>query len=98
MGVDRLLLDLRKHYAVRSHISHFKGKTLGVDISCLFYRLLSTKSVRDHYCSFPSRPVKDVVVDIQELCELAKTHDVKLIFVFDGKRHPLKQGEDQRRL
>ena len=60
MGVDQLLLDLRKRYAVRSHISDFKGKTLGVDISCLLHRALSTKSARDDCCSFTSRPVKDV--------------------------------------
>ncbi|KAF9138783.1 Elongation of fatty acids protein 2 [Mortierella sp. GBA39] len=73
-GLTALLQRLAPDAVRTQHISHYKGKSLAIDVSCFLNRFIYT--VDPH----PAR----VQRNLYRLCIYFHLHDIRPIFVFDG--------------
>ncbi|KAF9129340.1 Elongation of fatty acids protein 2 [Mortierella sp. 14UC] len=91
MGVKGLtnLLQRLAPDAVRTHrISHYKGKTLAIDVSCFLNRFIY---------SLDAHPAR-VQRGLYRLCLYFRLNDIRPIFVFDGPTRIVeKEHENKRR-
>lgn len=99
MGVK----DLQKQFLLKEqHTSNLNslgdGCRLGWDISGDLYRALQAIWSFEVFDCVPPVPLYNVLTTIKKQIVTAKTeYKVKLIPVFDGARHPMKDGETQDR-
>ncbi|KAG0200740.1 Elongation of fatty acids protein 2 [Mortierella sp. GBA30] len=87
-GLTALLQKLAPEAVSRKQISHYRGKTVAVDVSCFLNRFIY--GLDPH----PARVQRGVY----KLCMYLKLHGIRPIFVFDGPDRIIeKQRETQRR-
>ncbi|OAQ31326.1 PIN domain-like protein, partial [Linnemannia elongata AG-77] len=73
-GLTALLQRLAPDAVKTQHISHYKGKSLAIDVSCFLNRFIYT--IDPH----PAR----VQRNLYRLCIYLRLHDIRPVFVFDG--------------
>ncbi|KAK5808724.1 PIN domain-like protein, partial [Linnemannia elongata] len=73
-GLTALLQRLAPDAVKTQHISHYKGKSLAIDVSCFLNRFIYT--IDPH----PAR----VQRNLYRLCIYLHLHDIRPVFVFDG--------------
>ncbi|KAF9188205.1 Elongation of fatty acids protein 2 [Haplosporangium sp. Z 767] len=86
-GLTGLLQKLAPQAVNLHHISHYKGKTLAVDVSCFLNRFI--------YGADP-HPAR-VQRGVYRLCAYLHFHGIKPIFVFDGPGRIIEKQREVRR-
>ncbi|KFH66415.1 hypothetical protein MVEG_06940 [Podila verticillata NRRL 6337] len=83
-GLTGLLLRLAPAAAHYQHISHYRGKTLAVDVSCFLNRFIY--GLDPH----PAR----VQRGLYKLCLFFKQHGIRPILVFDGEHRIIEKHQE----
>ncbi|KAF9381831.1 Elongation of fatty acids protein 2 [Podila verticillata] len=91
-GLTGLLLRLAPAAAHHQHISHYRGKTLAVDVSCFLNRFSYVLDAQTVYGLDP-HPAR-VQRGLYKLCLFFKQHGIRPILVFDGEDRIIEKYQE----
>ncbi|KAF8945587.1 Elongation of fatty acids protein 2 [Haplosporangium gracile] len=80
-GLTALLQRLAPDAVRTQHISHYKGKSLAIDVSCFLNRFIDPHPAR-------------VQRGLYRLCIFLHLHDIRPIFVFDGPDRIIEKEQE----
>lgn len=72
-------------------LADFVGKRLGVDLSAFIHLAMHTDQCANQYHWQPHIPVTAVLRKVKPLLELARSHNITLLWVADGVSPPCKE-------
>ena len=99
MGVKDLSKELRASNALVSKLSDLSGKILGVDVSIWLNKaLFSSPEIYHYFHQDPKVTVGPIIESyLNSMYSLFLDNDIKILFVLDGARNPLKAATNSAR-
>ena len=96
-GVEDLPPIIKRSGDQDAHISDFKGRAVGVDVSVWLHKGLGLVEAARQALQEPRVPVAAAVSRIGKLVQCPKNAEVTPVFVADESSNLTKSGEDARR-
>ena len=99
MGVQDLSKELRASGSLVSKLSELSGKILGVDTSAWLNKAIFSCPEFCHYFhQEPQVTVQPIIESyLNSMLSIFTSNNIKLLFVLDGARNPLKASTNERR-
>ena len=100
MGVKHLskkLRDAKYTPDVFSKSKKLHGKTIGIDLSAVLHKSVGTDEGAGYFFVQPTCRNNEVVDKCTRLCGWAKSNEITLKISVDGKYHPMKERENDKR-